>query len=147
MIKLLKLFLICCVFFNLACEKKEKRILYKEIEVQAPFVMPTIKEPNFNLVPKFNIIDYGALEGDKDKNTQAIAEAIQIASNGGGGIVIVPEGEWLTKKIHLKSKKLDLENQKLDLKSQKLDLKSHTVTRFSGILLEWTLVKKKPEKE
>jgi len=103
MIKLLKLFLICSVFFNLACEKKEKGILYKEIEVQAPFVMPTIKEPNFNLVPKFNIIDYGALEGDKDKNTQAIAEAIQIASNGGGGIVIVPEGEWLTKKIHLKS--------------------------------------------
>jgi len=65
--------------------------------------MPAISVPDFSGSPKLLITDFGASAGDKEKTSEAIAQAIDKASSMGGGIVIVPPGEWLTKKIHLKS--------------------------------------------
>lgn len=73
------------------------------IKVKAPFQMPVIRVPDFSKCKTYTITDFGAVQGDKSKITQAIARAIEVANNSGGGTVVVPEGEWITGKIHLKS--------------------------------------------
>lgn len=82
---------------------KQDAVKVKEIKVKAPFDMPAIKTPDFSDCKKYPITDYGAVQGDKEKTSRAIAEAITAANQAGGGIVVIPEGEWLIKKIHLKS--------------------------------------------
>jgi polygalacturonase len=52
----------------------------------------------------FNIIDFGAVAGDASfLNTQAIASAILKCHDKGGGVVLVPEGEWMTGPVTLLS--------------------------------------------
>ncbi|TDE17143.1 glycoside hydrolase family 28 protein [Dyadobacter psychrotolerans] len=74
-----------------------------QLKIKAHFAMPDILVPDFSKSKKLLITDFGAAQGDKVKNSQAIAQAITQANKMGGGIVVVPEGEWLTGKIHLKS--------------------------------------------
>ncbi len=68
---------------------------------QVPEILSRIKPP---VIPahEFPITDFGAA-ADKDAS-EAIAQAIEAASNAGGGRVSVPAGEYLTGPIHLKSK-------------------------------------------
>jgi polygalacturonase len=82
---------------------KEEGITFKNLSVKAPFKIPAIIIPDFTKCKKLPITDFGAVLGDKQKTTQAIAKAIDKANALGGGVVIIPEGEWLTGKIHLKS--------------------------------------------
>lgn len=65
--------------------------------------MPSIGVPDFSSSKRFLITDFGAVQGDKEKTSAAIASAISAANAAGSGTVVVPEGTWLTKKIHLKS--------------------------------------------
>ena len=52
----------------------------------------------------FNIADFGAVAGDTSiLNTKAIESAIMRCNLGGGGVVLVPEGSWLTGPITLMS--------------------------------------------
>ena len=83
--------------------KGESPIATTEITVKAPFKMPVIKVPDFKNCKKLSIVDFGAVSGDKDKTTQAIARAIDEANKIGGGTVVIPNGEWLTGQVHLKS--------------------------------------------
>lgn len=78
-------------------------VTLEEVVVKAPFEMPAIKIPNFSNCKKYSIVDFGAVQGDKNKISEAINKAISKASKTGGGIVVIPKGEWLTKKIHFKS--------------------------------------------
>jgi polygalacturonase len=71
--------------------------------VNAPFEMPAIAIPDFTNCEQYVITDFGAVQGDQHKNSEAIAKAINAANEAGGGSVIIPEGEWLTGKIHFKS--------------------------------------------
>ncbi len=66
----------------------------------APFEMPQIRRP---MIParSFDIRDFGAAEGGQIKNTSAIQNAIDSAARSGGGMVVIPEGQWLTGAIHL----------------------------------------------
>jgi polygalacturonase len=76
----------------------------KEIApITAPFRMPALQRPEF---PDrvFDIREFGAKPGGKIKNTEAIAAAIKACNEAGGGKVLIPEGEWLTGAIHLKSR-------------------------------------------
>ncbi|MFO8044240.1 MAG: hypothetical protein R6U30_00015, partial [Halomonas sp.] len=73
------------------------------IEIEAPFDMPSIEIPDFSDAKKFIITDFGAKPGEKDATTSAIADAIAKAHQSGGGRVVVPEGEWVTGKIHMRS--------------------------------------------
>ena len=47
-----------------------------ELKVSAPFDMPAINVPDFSNCKKLSIVDFGAVQGDKGKTTQAIAKAI-----------------------------------------------------------------------
>lgn len=73
------------------------------VSVKAPFPMQDILIPDFSKTKQFFITDFGAEPANKEKNTRAIAAAIQKANKAGGGSVVIPKGEWLTKTIHLKS--------------------------------------------
>ena len=73
------------------------------IQVRAPFTMPAIQVPNFSKCDSFVVTSFGAKAGDQLKTTNAIAQAIKKASAAGGGVVVIPRGEWLTGKIHLRS--------------------------------------------
>jgi len=73
------------------------------LKVKAPFNNPDIKVPDFSKCTKLDITDFGAVKGDKEKTSQAIAKAIDKANKVGGGVVVIPEGEWLTGKIHFKN--------------------------------------------
>ena len=65
--------------------------------------MPGIQVPDFNDCPTFSITQFGAVPGDKEKTSLAIERAIHKANKIGGGIVLFPEGEWITGQIHLKN--------------------------------------------
>ena len=51
----------------------------------------------------FNIINYGAKPDGITLNTKSINNAISACSSKGGGVVLVPDGMWLTGPIELKS--------------------------------------------
>lgn len=87
----------------LAFEKKRQRVRTTTVKVSAPFAMPPIPVPDFSNCPRILITGLGAQKGDKEKTSQAIAQGIAKASEQGGGVVVIPEGEWLTKAIHFKS--------------------------------------------
>lgn len=60
-------------------------------------VLPSFKDKNYN------ILDFGAKSDIEFNNKKAIQEAIDTCSNNGGGIVIIPNGFYLTGPIELKS--------------------------------------------
>lgn len=71
-----------------------------------PFITPfgefDFQRPHFP-DKSVNITDFGAKEGGKFKNTEAINKAIKHLSASGGGTVVVPKGKWLTGPIVLLS--------------------------------------------
>ncbi|KFF02689.1 glycoside hydrolase family 28 protein [Flavobacterium reichenbachii] len=87
----------------LSFKSNRSLVTLTEVVVKAPFEMPAIKIPDFNKCSKFVITEFGAVQGNKEKISEAINKAISKASKSGGGIVVIPEGEWITKKIHFKS--------------------------------------------
>lgn len=95
--------LLTTVITLVAFRKKDPPVFIKEIVVKAPFEMPAISVPDFSKCKRLSIKDFGAIEGDKEKISAAIAKAVAQANKIGGGVVVIPEGEWLTGKIHLKS--------------------------------------------
>ncbi|MDP0501127.1 MAG: glycoside hydrolase family 28 protein [Verrucomicrobiota bacterium JB022] len=66
------------------------------------FDMPDLEVPN---IPDrdFDVRDFGAKGDGTTMNTHAIADAIAAAVKAGGGRIVIPEGQWLTGPIHLKS--------------------------------------------
>ncbi|MDQ6788613.1 MAG: glycoside hydrolase family 28 protein, partial [Acidobacteriota bacterium] len=69
---------------------------------QVPQILARIVPPKF---PKkdFDITKYGAQVAGKNDATDAIRRAIEDCSKAGGGRVVVPNGEFSTGAIHLKS--------------------------------------------
>lgn len=64
--------------------------------------LPKIVQPTF-AKDTFNVTKFGAKPDGITLNTQAINEAITACSKKGGGVVLVPNGMWLTGPIVLKS--------------------------------------------
>ncbi|MFH7001859.1 glycoside hydrolase family 28 protein [Flavobacterium bizetiae] len=96
----------CCLLFSLiflSFKKDPTAVTQTEVVVKTPFEMPAIKIPDFSKCKEFSIVDFGAIKGNKEKTSEAISKAIAKANKAGGGIVVIPEGEWLTRKIHFKS--------------------------------------------
>lgn len=95
------LVVIAALFFSF--KEKKPCVAVNEIKVNAPYGVVNIKVPDFSKCIRINITELGAVAGDKVKTGQAIADAIDKANKAGGGVVVIPEGEWLTGKVHLKS--------------------------------------------
>lgn len=93
--------MVCC--YLILCSFKKEEVPVTKIKVKAPFSMPDIEVPDFSKSKKLSITNFGAVQGDKVKTSKAIADAISEANRIGGGVVVIPEGEWLCAKIHLKS--------------------------------------------
>lgn len=66
-------------------------------EILARIVPPTFPARDFS------ILDYGAVGDGSFDCTEAIARAIAVCANAGGGRVVVPPGVYLSGAIHLKS--------------------------------------------
>lgn len=96
-------FLLAYLLFFVSCKKPSQALQTSKVHVEAPFTMPAIEIPDFSNCKNFVITDFGAVKGDKEKTSQAISVAINEANKNGGGIVVIPEGEWITKAVHLKS--------------------------------------------
>lgn len=77
-------------------------IPYEIAPLEAPFRMPDLQRHRFP-DREFDIRDFGAVAGGETSVTNAIAGAITACHRAGGGKVVIPEGEWLTGAIHLKS--------------------------------------------
>lgn len=114
-----------------------KKVFFKElilllfcavaIQVQAqtkPYSwsnLPVITEPVFKK-DTVNIIQFGAKPDGTTLNSKAINDAISACSAKGGGVVLVPNGFWLTGPIKLKSNvNLHLEKNALLLFSKNFD--------------------------
>lgn len=83
--------------------------------------LPVITEPVFKK-DTINIMKYGAKPDGTSLNTKAINDAISACSTNGGGVVLVPNGFWLTGPIKLKSNvNLHLEKNALLLFSKNFD--------------------------
>lgn len=115
--------LILLLFFSLSFfsseKKKGSQVKLREVEVKAPFEMPNITVPDFSTCTKLSIVDFGAVEGQRENISRAIAAAIQKANSMGGATVSIPEGNWITGKIHL-------------LSNVNLHLEKGAVLEFSG---------------
>lgn len=65
---------------------------YSTIKAQSKYVAPELPTiPN----KTFNAKDFGAIGDDLTDNTKAIQDAINAATNAGGGVVIIPKGTYL----------------------------------------------------
>lgn len=76
----------------------ETRVDWKRAER----IVRSIKTTNFP-DRDFIITDFGAVADEKSLSTSAIRDAIEACHNAGGGRVVVPEGNFLTGSIYLKS--------------------------------------------
>jgi len=87
-------------------------------EPSLPFDMPLVEAPSF---PDriFDVQSFGAVGDGITMNTQAFRRAIEACHDGGGGVVLIPAGTWLTGPIHLRS-------------SVHLCLERDALVRFSG---------------
>ncbi|HLH18272.1 MAG TPA: glycoside hydrolase family 28 protein [Bryobacteraceae bacterium] len=98
-----------------------------------PEILKRIQPP---AIPEreFPITRYGAKPGGKTDCTEAFARAIAAANAAGGGRVVVPEDDWLTGAIHLRSNvNLHLAKSATIRFSQDPRQYPIVLTRFEGI--------------
>ncbi|WP_130733801.1 glycoside hydrolase family 28 protein [Flavobacterium sp. J27] len=100
--------LICLILFIFIIEscnhKKESTPVLKEKKHTDILndILKNVTEPQFKS-DVFNVVDFGAIADGKTLNTNAIEKAIQKCSRNGGGVVLIPNGKFLTGAIHLES--------------------------------------------
>jgi len=86
------------ISFSMEAEEANKNTPEGWNEVQLPQNLPAFTESN-----TFYITSYGASTESAD-NTKAIQDALNAANSAGGGMVVVPAGEWLFGRITIGSK-------------------------------------------
>ncbi|SEM47433.1 DNA sulfur modification protein DndE [Chitinophaga rupis] len=97
-----------CIASLVAKEISEKHLPLAQYLAKTPFEgkyrfdLPEIYEPHFRR-DTLNIADAGAKADGITLNTQIINTTIATCSSKGGGVVLIPEGMWLTGPIVLKS--------------------------------------------
>ncbi len=64
--------------------------------------LPAVQQPTFK-TDTFTITNYGAIADGITLNTESINNAINDCSNKGGGVVLIPQGLWMTGPIIFKS--------------------------------------------
>ena len=125
---------------NLFSQVQYKNIPTKEMvgHTQMPHTIEMVKAPFKTLqhsrpaFPKDTIV---LVLNATEKNTQNIQQAINKLSSQGGGVIVVPKGEWITGRIELKSN-INLHfkaNATLKFSGEYDDFQPAVFTRFEGI--------------
>jgi len=86
------------ISFSMETEESSKNTPEGWTAVDLPKNLPAFTESN-----TFYITSYGASTESTD-NTKAIQDALNAAKNAGGGMVVIPAGEWLANTIQVGSK-------------------------------------------
>lgn len=86
------------LFFPPGCKKHVETTSWPGEKAES--ILVQINAPQFPDTV-FNILDYGAVPDSSTLNTVAINQTIERCSSEGGGIVLVPQGVFLTGAIHL----------------------------------------------
>ena len=96
--------IIALVFFLvfISCGVKKVNTVSNDPWAEIKKIMEAVKEPTFKNTT-YNVLDYGALADGIFDNTLAFKKAIETCSQNGGGIVLVPNGNFFTGPIHLES--------------------------------------------
>ena len=95
--------------------------------------LPVIKSTSFKK-DTFNIVKYGAKADGVSLNTKSINAAIDACNKKGGGVVVIPQGLWLTGPIVLKSNvNLCIERGALLQFTNKLDEYTLIVGNWEGV--------------
>lgn len=98
-----------------------------------PFDMPAIKIPEIPITP-YIVLNYGADNSGETLSTSAFQNAIDEASNHGGGTVIVPEGIYVIGPIVMKSNvRLYTESNSLIIFSKDINLYPIIDASFEGL--------------
>lgn len=105
--------------------------------ISALFIVPATAQYSWNNLPTaklpvfkkdtFNIKAYGAIADGTTLNTNSINKAIADCSKKGGGVVLIPEGLWITGPVVLKS-------------NVNLHLKAAAILQFSNDFNQYPLV-------
>lgn len=93
-------FFLFLLFATLSCKQEtaKKEGHWSEMaKIVDAIVVPDFPERTFN------ILDYGAVSDGNFDNTEVFKNAIEDCSEKGGGVVLVPEGKYLTGPIHLQN--------------------------------------------
>jgi polygalacturonase len=106
-----------CIFLNALAQKSSFQ--------QQINALPTIKTTSFKK-DTFNIEKFGAIADGVTLNSKAINDAIATCSQNGGGVVLIPNGFWLTGPIVLKS-------------NVNLHLSKNTLLQFTGDFSQYPL--------
>lgn len=98
-IKILSLFLlISSIFISCNTVGQQEILTFNNL----PFEMPDIIVPQFKS-DTFNIADFGAVADGSTVNSDAINAAIIKCSENGGGVVLIPQGIWVTGPVIMQS--------------------------------------------
>ncbi|RZK49417.1 MAG: glycoside hydrolase family 28 protein, partial [Hymenobacter sp.] len=89
--------------------------------------LPIVKTTSFR-PDTFAITKYGAVADGLTSNTAAFRQAVAACSQAGGGVVLVPAGQWLTGPVELKS-------------NVNLHLAAGALVQFSGKMADYQLIK------
>lgn len=86
----------------------------------------------------FNVMDYGARNNGIELTTQHIQAALDACAQAGGGVVIVPEGKFLTGSIYIGSNThLLFADSTRIYASMELEDYPEQLTRVAGIEMQW----------
>jgi polygalacturonase len=89
--------------------------------------LPPVKAPSFR-ADTFAITKYGAVGDGLTANTAAVQQAIEACAKAGGGVVLVPPGQWRTGPLTLRS-------------HVNLHLATGALVQFSDKLADYQLIK------
>lgn len=109
-------------------------VLFTQVNAQSKSYswdnLPVIQSTAFQK-DTFNIVKYGAKNDGVTLNTTFIQKAIDECSSKGGGVVLIPNGLWLTAPIVLKS------NVNLHLETNTLLLFTADKTQYKLVMGDW----------
>lgn len=100
--KMNPMFLLVISLVFISCKVEKGKQVVNNPWKAMQLVAESVKIPSFK-DKTYNVIDFGAVADGVFDNTVSFKKAIQACSENGGGIVLVPSGNYLTGPIHLES--------------------------------------------
>ncbi|SNR30873.1 glycoside hydrolase family 28 protein [Lutibacter flavus] len=86
----------------ISCKEENKKIVSIDHWEKMQQIIDSIAVPTFPN-KTFNVLDYGGIGDGVFSNTEVFKKVINECTNSGGGIVLIPEGKYLTGPIHLEN--------------------------------------------